>query len=302
MRRTWPNTPRPPACPPSPARPGNTFDVSMLPWTDFSGFNIKLYDPRMYMLPIFTLGQASRQEGKVTIPLAIQIHHAVCDGYHIAPIPGPAEPGHRRLPRLRPGAFFSGRLFRLVKTEPSGGGRRRFAGRGPSAPRPAKPKPRGPTAPGALWALRAPAAPPLGSVFLKGPGLQNPPARNQASRPRWRLAGKNPSVAFSKSHKAVFPRFFKKRVGCGGKAPPLPTLLRSQAQFARVALLTKQPLLGLGAGLHDVGGHMAVLLEVLNEPRGQILGGGFVFGVVLPHGPLVQESSGTLGQVLGTIT
>ncbi len=69
---------------PKPGRPGNTFDVSMLPWTDFSGFNINVYDPGMYMLPIFTLGQASRQEGKVTIPLAIQIHHAVCDGYHIA--------------------------------------------------------------------------------------------------------------------------------------------------------------------------------------------------------------------------
>ncbi len=35
-----------------------------------------------------------------------------------------------------------------------------FGGRGPSAPRPAKPKP-GPKAP-ALWALRAPAAPPAG--------------------------------------------------------------------------------------------------------------------------------------------
>ena len=56
---------------PKPGRPGNTFDVSMLPWTDFSGFNINVYDPGMYMLPIFTLGQASRQEGKVTIPLAI---------------------------------------------------------------------------------------------------------------------------------------------------------------------------------------------------------------------------------------
>lgn len=38
----------------------------------------------MYMLPIFTLGRKSCQDGKATIPLAIQIHHAVCDGYHIA--------------------------------------------------------------------------------------------------------------------------------------------------------------------------------------------------------------------------
>lgn len=69
---------------PKPGRPGNTFDVSTLPWTDFSGFNINVYDPGMYMLPIFTLGRKSCQDGKVTISLAIQIHHAVCDGYHIA--------------------------------------------------------------------------------------------------------------------------------------------------------------------------------------------------------------------------
>lgn len=51
------------------------------------------------------------------------------------------------------------------------GGRRRFAGRGPAAPSPAKPKPRGPKAPGALWALRAPAAPPRVPALSAGAGV-----------------------------------------------------------------------------------------------------------------------------------
>ena len=51
------------------------------------------------------------------------------------------------------------------------GGRRRFAGRGPAAPSPAKPKPRGPQAPGALWALRAPAAPPRVPALSAGAGV-----------------------------------------------------------------------------------------------------------------------------------
>lgn len=69
---------------PKPDRPGNTFDVSMLPFKDFSGFHINVYDSGIYMLPSFPLGRKSCQGGRVTIPLAIQIHHAVCDGYHIA--------------------------------------------------------------------------------------------------------------------------------------------------------------------------------------------------------------------------
>lgn len=64
-----------------PDMPENVFTVSMLPWITFDGFNlnIKSFD---YLLPIFTVGRYEQVNGKYIIPLAVQVHHAVCDGYH----------------------------------------------------------------------------------------------------------------------------------------------------------------------------------------------------------------------------
>lgn len=69
---------------PKPGKPDNCFDVSMLPWTSFTGFNINVYDAGTYLLPIFTMGKFYEQDGKRLLPLAMQVHHAVCDGYHAA--------------------------------------------------------------------------------------------------------------------------------------------------------------------------------------------------------------------------
>lgn len=61
--------------------PENSFNVSMIPWTSFDGFNLNLksFD---YLLPIFTIGKYQQINGQYIIPLAVQVHHAVCDGYH----------------------------------------------------------------------------------------------------------------------------------------------------------------------------------------------------------------------------
>lgn len=63
--------------------PTNTFPVSMIPWTTFEGFNLNLQKGYDYLLPIFTIGKYYEENGKYLLPLAIQVHHAVCDGYHI---------------------------------------------------------------------------------------------------------------------------------------------------------------------------------------------------------------------------
>ena len=65
-----------------PDEPGNTFPVSCIPWVDFTAFNLNIYDDARYLKPIFTIGKYTSQEGKVMIPLSIQCHHAICDGYH----------------------------------------------------------------------------------------------------------------------------------------------------------------------------------------------------------------------------
>lgn len=33
--------------------------------------------------PDFTLGKFKRKESQIVMPMAIQVHHAVCDGYHV---------------------------------------------------------------------------------------------------------------------------------------------------------------------------------------------------------------------------
>lgn len=63
--------------------PDNSFTVSMIPWTIFEGFNLNLQKGYNYLLPIFTIGKYYQENGKYLLPLAIQVHHAVCDGFHL---------------------------------------------------------------------------------------------------------------------------------------------------------------------------------------------------------------------------
>lgn len=66
-----------------PDAPENIFTVSMIPWSTFEGFNLNLPKGYNYLLPIFTMGMYYTQNEKIILPLAIQVHHAVCDGFHI---------------------------------------------------------------------------------------------------------------------------------------------------------------------------------------------------------------------------
>lgn len=63
--------------------PKNCFPVSMIPWVIFESFNLNLQKGYGYLLPIFTLGRYYKECEKIFIPLSIQVHHAVCDGFHI---------------------------------------------------------------------------------------------------------------------------------------------------------------------------------------------------------------------------
>ena len=33
---------------------------------------------------MFTFGKYYEQDGKVLLPMAVQVHHSVCDGFHVA--------------------------------------------------------------------------------------------------------------------------------------------------------------------------------------------------------------------------
>ena len=62
----------------------NVFNVSCVPWVSFTGFNLNLAKGYDYYLPIFTIGKYFEQGEKILLPLAIQVHHGVCDGFHLS--------------------------------------------------------------------------------------------------------------------------------------------------------------------------------------------------------------------------
>ena len=55
----------------------------MIPWASFDGFNLNLQNGYRYLPPIFTMGKFYEEGGKILLPLAVQVHHAVCDGFHL---------------------------------------------------------------------------------------------------------------------------------------------------------------------------------------------------------------------------
>ncbi|MFP2514754.1 type A chloramphenicol O-acetyltransferase [Buttiauxella agrestis] len=62
----------------------NIFFVSAIPWVSFTSFNINVANMQNFFAPMFTLGKYYKQDGKVLLPLAVQVHHSVCDGFHVA--------------------------------------------------------------------------------------------------------------------------------------------------------------------------------------------------------------------------
>lgn len=64
--------------------PPDTFDVSSLPWTAFTAFDLHISGGEQHFLPIFTLGRYVERGGCTLLPLAVQAHHAAADGFHTA--------------------------------------------------------------------------------------------------------------------------------------------------------------------------------------------------------------------------
>ncbi len=59
------------------------FFVSANPWVSFTSFDLNVANMDNFFAPVFTMGKYYTQGDKVLMPLAIQVHHAVCDGFHV---------------------------------------------------------------------------------------------------------------------------------------------------------------------------------------------------------------------------
>ena len=63
--------------------PDRLFFVSSVPWASFTG--LKLPVPKQpHSNPQITFGKAYEQDGKYLLPLSLTVHHALCDGIHMA--------------------------------------------------------------------------------------------------------------------------------------------------------------------------------------------------------------------------
>ncbi|MGC8230263.1 type A chloramphenicol O-acetyltransferase [Pseudobacillus badius] len=67
---------------PKKQEPKNLIPISCIPWASFTGFNLNIFDDGTFLLPIITSGKYFEQENKILLPISLQVHHSVCDGYH----------------------------------------------------------------------------------------------------------------------------------------------------------------------------------------------------------------------------
>lgn len=62
----------------------NFFDVSCLPWVRYKHFDVHVFDEGKFLAPVVTWGKYEQTEGKLLMPLTMNIHHAVADGFHLS--------------------------------------------------------------------------------------------------------------------------------------------------------------------------------------------------------------------------
>lgn len=62
----------------------DTFDISCLPWSSYTSFDLHVFDSGTYLAPVITWGKYEQKENRFVMPLTLQIHHAVADGFHVS--------------------------------------------------------------------------------------------------------------------------------------------------------------------------------------------------------------------------
>ena len=65
-------------------QPPNFFDVTCLPWVRYKHFDVHVFDEGKFLAPVITWGKYEPEHGKLVMPLTMNIHHAVADGFHLS--------------------------------------------------------------------------------------------------------------------------------------------------------------------------------------------------------------------------
>ena len=67
-----------------PDQPKNAFDVSCLPWVRYRHFDMHVFDEGKFLAPVVTWGKFEDECKGTMMPVTMNIHHAVADGFHVS--------------------------------------------------------------------------------------------------------------------------------------------------------------------------------------------------------------------------
>lgn len=65
-------------------QPLNFFDVSCLPWVKYNHFDVHVFDEGKFLAPVITWGKYELERERYIMPVTMNIHHAVADGFHLS--------------------------------------------------------------------------------------------------------------------------------------------------------------------------------------------------------------------------
>jgi chloramphenicol O-acetyltransferase type A len=65
-------------------QPRNFFDASCLPWVRYRHFDLHVFDEGNFLAPVVTFGKYEEECHGTIMPLTMNIHHAVADGFHLS--------------------------------------------------------------------------------------------------------------------------------------------------------------------------------------------------------------------------
>lgn len=58
--------------------------MSCLPWVRYRHFDVHVFDQGRFLAPVITWGRFEPEGSKLVLPLTMNIHHAVADGFHLS--------------------------------------------------------------------------------------------------------------------------------------------------------------------------------------------------------------------------
>lgn len=67
-----------------PDAPENFFDISCLPWIKYNHVDAHVFDEGLFLAPVIVWGKYQKEDTKLIMPISMNIHHAVADGFHVS--------------------------------------------------------------------------------------------------------------------------------------------------------------------------------------------------------------------------